>query len=36
MFLISVISALVLLGMLVLAVLSFSGAYVNPFVDPGM
>ena len=32
----SVISALVVLGILVLAILSFSGLFVNPYVAPGM
>lgn len=32
----TVLSALVVLAILVLAILSFSGFFVNPYVDPGM
>jgi hypothetical protein len=36
MFVVSVLSTLVILAVLVLAVISFTGGFVNPYMDPGM
>lgn len=36
MFVFSVIATLVILAVLVLAVISFTGGFVNPYMDPGM
>ena len=36
MFIFSIISLLVVVAILVLAIISFTGGFVNPYVDPGM
>lgn len=36
MFVFATLATVLMIGILVLAVLSFTGAFVNPFIDPGM
>ncbi len=36
MFLFSILCTLIVVGVLVLAILSFTGSFVNPYMDPAM